>query len=56
MRTVRNSFAALAAGVLARSLSGQTASTTIRDPRDPTEIPIPPIKTSMPDMPGVDQS
>ena len=55
MRTMLNSFAVLAAGVLACSLSGQTVSSGIPDRPDPKEIPLPPIKTSMPDMPGVDQ-
>lgn len=55
MRMMGNSIAALAAGVLACGLSGQTASSGIGDRPDPKEIPIPPIKTSMPDMPGVDQ-
>lgn len=55
MRTMRNSFAVLAMGVLACSLSGQTANSGIPDRPDPKEIPLPSIKTSMPEMPGVDQ-
>src|ERR1700733_11803318 len=54
-RFMRNSFAVLGGGVLACSLGGQTASAPIPDRPDPKEIPLPPIKTSMPDMPGVDQ-
>lgn len=55
MRVVRYGFVVLAAGVLACAVSGQTGSSNIPDRPDPKEIPLPPIKTSMPDMPGVDQ-
>ncbi len=55
VRFVRNSVAALAVGVLACAVGGQTAGSGIADRPDPKEIPIPPIKTSLPDMPGVDQ-
>jgi len=55
MRNMRFSLVILAAGVLACSLTGQTGSSSITDRPDPKEIPLPPIKTSMPDMPGVDQ-
>ena len=55
MRFVRNSVAVLAVGVLACAVGGQTAGSGIPDRPDPREIPVPPIKTSMPDMPGVDQ-
>ena len=55
MRFVRNGVAVLAAGVLACVVGGQTAGSGIPDRPDPKEIPIPPIKTSMPAMPSVDQ-
>jgi hypothetical protein len=55
MRFVRNSVAVLAVGVLACAVGGQTAGSGIPNRPDPREIPVPPIKTSMPDMPGVDQ-
>ena len=55
MRLMRNGFAVLAAGVLACAVGGQTGSSTISDRPDPKEIPLPAIKTSMPDLPGVDQ-
>jgi len=55
MRFVRNGIAALAVGVLACAVGGQTAGSGIPNRPDPREIPVPPIKTSMPDMPGVDQ-
>ncbi len=55
MRFVRNSVAVLAVGVLACAVGGQTAGSGIPDRPDPKEIPIPPIKTSMPDMPSVDR-
>jgi len=55
MRTMRHGVALLAAGVLACVGGGQTAGSGIPDRPDPKEIPVPPIKTSMPDMPGVDQ-
>jgi len=52
---MRNGFAVIAAGVLVCALSGQTASAPVADRPDPTEIPLPLIKTSMPDMPTVDK-
>src|SRR5580698_1060321 len=55
MRIMRNGVAVLAMAVLAGVLSGQAQSSTVTDRPDPKEIPLPPIKTSMPDMPGVDQ-
>ena len=55
MRIVRQSVAALAVGVLACAVGGQTAGPGISDRPDPKEIPVPPIKTSMPEMPGVNQ-
>ncbi|MGD0345309.1 MAG: alpha/beta hydrolase family protein [Terracidiphilus sp.] len=55
MRIMRNGVAALAMGVLACAVGGQTAGSGISDRPDPKEIPIPPIKTSMPEMPSVDQ-
>jgi len=55
MRFVQNSVAALAVGVLACAVGGQTTGSGIPDRPDPKEISIPPIKTSMPDMPGVDR-
>jgi len=55
MRFVQNGIAALAMGVLACAVGGQTAGSGIPNRPDPREIPVPPIKTSMPDMPGVDQ-
>jgi len=36
-------------------VNGQTGSTPIPDRPDPKEIPLPAIRTSMPEMPGVDQ-
>jgi hypothetical protein len=45
----------LASGILAGALVGQTPPSTFPDRPDPKEIPLPIIKTSMPDMPGVDQ-
>jgi hypothetical protein len=55
MRLMRDGFVTLAAGVLACVVWGQTGSSPIPDRPDPKEIPLPPIKTSMADMPGVDQ-
>jgi len=55
MRIMRYGVAMLAMAVLAGVLSGQAQSSTVTDRPDPKEIPLPPIKTSMPDMPGVDQ-
>jgi len=55
MRFMRNSVAVLSLGVLACAVGGQTAGSGIPDRPDPKEIPVPPIKTSMHDMPGVDQ-
>jgi len=55
MRFVRNGIAALSVGVLACAVGGQTTGSGIPDRPDPKEIPIPPIKTSMADMPGVDR-
>jgi hypothetical protein len=55
MKGVRRGLAGLAVMVLACSLSGQTKGPAIPDRPEPKEIPVPPIKTSMPDMPGVDQ-
>ena len=55
MRIMRNGVAVLAMAVLAGVLSGQAQSSTVTDRPDPKEIPLPPIKTSMPEMPGVDQ-
>ncbi|MGB3630507.1 MAG: alpha/beta hydrolase family protein [Terracidiphilus sp.] len=52
---MRNGFAVVAAGVLAGAVCGQTGSSAISDRPDPKEIPLPAIKTSMPDLPGVDQ-
>ncbi|MGB6723600.1 MAG: hypothetical protein WBE72_22570, partial [Terracidiphilus sp.] len=46
---------AMAAALLACSLGAQQTGSGIPDRPDPKEIPVPPIKTSMPDMPGVDQ-
>ena len=55
MRIMRCVFAVAAVGVLACGLNGQTASSSISNRPDPKEIPMPTIKTSMPNMPGVDQ-
>jgi hypothetical protein len=55
MGLMRSGVAVVAAGVLACGIWAQTASSPIMDRPDPKEIPLPPIKTSMPDMPGVDQ-
>jgi hypothetical protein len=55
MRRMRIGIVVIAAGALACAMGGQTASAPIADRPDPKEIPLPPIKTSMPDMPGVDQ-
>lgn len=55
MKPTRITLALLAAGLLACSLSGQSVSNSIPDRPDPKEIPLPPIETSMPDMPGVDR-
>jgi hypothetical protein len=52
---MRSCFALAAAGALACLLCGQTGSSGVPDRPDPKEIPLPPIKTSMPAMPGVDQ-
>jgi hypothetical protein len=52
MRFMRNSVAVLAVGVLACAVGGQTTGSGISDRPDPKEIPIPPIKTAMADMPG----
>jgi hypothetical protein len=55
MRLVRNGVAMFVVGVLACASGGQTTGTGVSDRPDPKEIPIPPIKTSMHDMPSVDQ-
>jgi (4-O-methyl)-D-glucuronate---lignin esterase len=55
MKSFHHALAVFATGVLACSLSGQTGRSNIQDRPDPKEIPLPPIKTSMPEMPGVDQ-
>ncbi len=55
MNTMRNSLVMLAAGLVACALSGQTAGSKIPDRPDPKEIPVPPIKTALPELPGVDQ-
>ncbi len=55
MRRMSNCIGVFAASVLACAMGGQTANSVIPDRPDPKEIPVPPIKTSMPDMPGVDQ-
>jgi hypothetical protein len=55
MTKLQNGFCVIAVGVLAGAMSGQTARAPIADRPDPKEIPLPPIKTSMPDMPTVDQ-
>jgi hypothetical protein len=55
MRILRQSVVVLAAGVLVCAVGGQTAGSGISDRPDPKEIPIPLIKTSMADMPGVEQ-
>lgn len=55
MRFARKGAVVLAAGVLACAVGGQTAGSGIADRPDPKEIPVPPIKTSMPVMPGIDQ-
>jgi hypothetical protein len=47
--------AVLAMGTLVCAASGQTGSSTIPDRPDRNEIPLPAIKTSMPEMPAVDQ-
>ncbi len=52
---LRHGAAVIAMGVLACAVGGQTAGTGIPDRPDPKEIPVPPIKTSMHAMPGVDQ-
>ena len=55
MRLKQTSFAVLSAAIVVGSLGAQSSSSPISDRPDPKEIPLPPIKTSMPDMPGVDQ-
>ncbi len=56
MRIMRDGVvAALAVGVLACAVGGQTTGSAVSDRPDPKEIPVPPIKTSMHDMPTVDQ-
>jgi hypothetical protein len=45
----------LACGVAAGVLWAQNPPPRLPDKPDPNEIPVPPIATSMPDMPGVDQ-
>jgi hypothetical protein len=55
MRLVRNGVAMFAVGVLACAVGGQTAGPGVQDRPDPKEIPVPPIKTSMHDIPSVDQ-
>ncbi len=55
MRLIRNNIGVIAVGVLACCLGAQQPKSAIPDRPDPKEIPVPPIKTSMPDMPGVDQ-
>jgi hypothetical protein len=55
MRIMRDGIVMLAVGVLACAVGGQTTGSGIADRPDPKEIPVPPIKTSMRDMPGVDQ-
>jgi hypothetical protein len=55
MRTLRRGIAAIALGVMGWAVIAQTASAPVADRPDPKEIPLPAIKTSMPDMPGVDQ-
>jgi hypothetical protein len=55
MRAIRCSVALVAAGVLVCAASGQVAESGIPDRPDPKEIPLPPIKTSMPSMPTVNQ-
>jgi Abhydrolase family len=55
MKMIRYTAAVVAAGVLASAGWAQTAIAPIADRPDPKEIPLPGIKTSMPDMPGVDQ-
>ncbi len=52
---VRNGVVMLAAGLLTWGLMGQTGTSHISDRPDPKEIPLPPIKTSMAEMPGVNQ-
>jgi hypothetical protein len=52
MKTIRRGVLALAAGLLACAVGGQTAGTGIPDRPDPKEIPLPAIKTSMTEMPG----
>jgi len=54
MSLVRNGVAVLAMGVLACAVSGQTAGSGVSDRPDPKEIPVPPIKTSMAEMPGLE--
>jgi len=46
---------ALILAAVAIALSGQTPQAAAPDRPDPKDIPVPPIKTSMRDMPGVDQ-
>ncbi len=53
--TMRKELLLLAAGLLACGLYGQSGSSNIPDRPDPKEIPLPPITTSMPEMPGVNQ-
>jgi hypothetical protein len=55
MRTMRGGFAVFALGAVGWAVIAQTASAPVADRPDPKEIPLPAIKTSMPDMPGVDQ-
>jgi hypothetical protein len=55
MKMLRWCVAVLAVGVLACAVGGQTAGSGIADRPDPKEIPVPPIKTLMHDMPNIDQ-
>ncbi len=55
MKSIRSSFALLAVLMPACTIYAQTASSNIPMRPDPKEIPVPPIRTGMPDMPGVDQ-
>ena len=55
MRILVSGVAVVAAGALACAVFGQSGTSAIQDRPDPKEIPLPLIKTSMPDMPTVDQ-
>jgi hypothetical protein len=55
MMKIRQSGFGAVVALLACALAAQTTGSTVPDRPDPKEIPLPPIKTSMPDMPGVDQ-